>query len=75
MGIIKIMNFYIIGCSCNLYAFTTAVVAEQQLSLHQAVDIVIQARHAQQAADITPNIFHLALNIMLHKVEIEVCTV
>ena len=75
VGIIKIMNFYIIGCSCNLYAFTTAVIAEQQLSLHQAVDIVIQARHAQQAADITPNIFHLALNIMLHKVEIEVCTV
>ena len=47
----------------------------QQLSLHQAVDIVIQTRHTQQTADITPNIFHLALNIMLYKVEIEVCTV
>ena len=75
VGIIKIMNFYIIGCSRNLDAFTVAFVAEQQLSLHQAVYIIIQTRHAQQAADITPNIFHLALNIMLHKVEIEVCTV
>ena len=69
------MNFYIIGCSRNLYTFAMAVVTEQHLSLHQAVDIIIQTRHAQQAADITPNIFHLALNIMLHKVEIEVCTV
>ena len=75
VGIIKIMNFYIIGCSRNLDAFTVAFIAEQQLSLHQAVDIVIQTRHAQQTADITPNIFHLAINIMLHKVEIEVCTV
>ena len=75
VSIIKIMNFYIIGCSRNLDAFTMAVIAEQQLSLHQAVDIVIKTRHAQQATDITPNIFHLALNIMLHKVEIKVCTV
>ena len=75
VSIIKIMNFYIIGRSRNLDAFTVAVVAEQQLSLHQAVDIVIKTRHTQQAADITPNIFHLALNIMLYKVEIEVCTV
>ena len=75
VGIIKIMNFYIIGCSRNLDAFTVAFVAEQQLSLHQAVDIIIQTRHAQQAADITPNIFHLALNIMLYKVKIKICTV
>ena len=75
VGVIKVVNFYIIGCSRNLDAFTVAFVAEQQLSLHQAVDIVIQACHAQQTADITPNIFHLALNIMLYKVEIEVCTV
>ena len=75
VGIIKIMNFYIISRSCNLDAFTVAFVAEQQLSLHQAVNIVIKACHAQQTADITPNIFHLAINIMLHKVEIEICTV
>ena len=75
LSIIKIMNFYIIGRSRNLDAFTVAVVAEQQLSLHQAVNIVIKTRHAQQAADITPNIFHLALNIMLYKVKIEICTV
>ena len=75
VGIIKIMNFYIIGCSRNLYTFAMAVVAEQQLSLHQAVNIVILTRHTQQATDITPNIFHLALNIMLYKVEIKVCTV
>ena len=75
VGIIKIMNFYIIGCSRNLYTFAMAVVAEQQLSLHQAVNIVIQTRHAQQAADIAPNIFHLALNIMLYKVKIKICTV
>ena len=75
LSIIKIMNFYIIGRSRNLNAFTVAVVAEQQLSLHQAVNIVIKTRHTQQAADITPNIFHLALNIMLYKVKIEVCTV
>ena len=69
------MNFYIIGCSCNLDAFTVAFVAEQQLSLHQAVNIVILTCHTQQSADIAPNIFHLALNIMLYKVKIKVCTV
>ena len=75
VGIIKIMNFYIIGCSCNLDAFTMAFVAEQQLSLHQPVDIIILTCHTQQAADIAPNIFHLALNIMLYKVKIKICTV
>ena len=34
VGIIKIMNFYIIGRSRNLYTFAMAFVAEQQLSLH-----------------------------------------
>ena len=75
LRVVQIMDFYVISCSRNFYALAMALVAEQQLSLHQTTDIIILARHAQQATNIAPQVFYLAFNIVLNQVKIKICTI
>ena len=75
LRVVQIMDFYVISCSRNFYTLAMAFVAEQQLTLHQTTDIIILARHAQQATNIAPKVFYLAFNIVLKQVNIKICTI
>ena len=74
MCIIKVVNLDIISTRCNLHAVAAACIAELQLSLHLAADIIIITRHTQQTTDIAPQRFNLAFDIPSDKVKVHIST-
>ena len=74
MCIVEVVNLDIISTRRNLHAVAAACIAELQLSLHLAADIIIITRHTQQSADIAPQRFYLALDIPSDKIKVHIST-
>ena len=72
MCIVEVVNLDIISTRRNLYAVAMTCIAELQLSLHLSADIIIITRHTQQTADIAPQRFYLALDILSDKVKVHI---
>ena len=66
------MNFNIIRSNRNIQATALALGTKIQQSLHLPIDIIVKARHTQQAPNITPQHLHLTLHESFLQIKVDI---